>query len=103
MWQIWQRSLHQQQRAQNVNPVLPLVILNRAFFNLQVLGDTSVVYDDVDLELSGLGVREVILGCGDYVCGPGTGAHVGLDYEAGGAVFLGQEGGEVVAGLGGGV
>ena len=103
MREIWQRSLHQQQRTQHINFILPLVVLNRALLNLQIPGDASVVYEDVDLELSCLGVREVVLGCVDYVCWASWRAHIGLDYECGYAVLLGEEVGELGAGLGGGV
>ena len=88
MRQIWQRSLHQQQRTQNIDFVLPLVVLDRALFNLEVFGDASVVYEDVDLELSRFGMGEVVLGCVDYMCWAGGRAHIGLYYEGGNAMLL---------------
>ena len=65
-----------------------------------LVDDAGVVDEDVDLELAGFGVGEVVLGCVDDVGWAGGEAHVGLDYEGGDLVLLGEEGGEGIAGGG---
>jgi hypothetical protein len=82
---------------------LPFPVAYRTFFNLQVLGYTRIIDQDVDLETPGFGMREVVFGGVYYVGWTVGGTHVGLDYEGLYTVFGGEGLGKFVAGCGGGV
>lgn len=101
MGQVRQGGLREQHRAQDINAILPLVLVDGDILQQLIAVHASVVDQDINLELAGLGVREVVLGRADQVGGPGGNAHVGLDDEAGHAVLLAEGLGELLGDLGG--
>lgn len=101
MGQVRQGGLGEQHGAQDINAILPLILVDGDILQQLIAVHASVVDQDIDLELAGLGVREVVLGRADQVGGPGGNAHVGLDDEAGHAVLLGEGLGELLGDLGG--
>jgi hypothetical protein len=86
MREIINGRLEHEDWSQNIDFITPFEILDLDIGDLLVLGDTSIVDQDVDLELAGLGVREVVFGCVDNVVGAGFLGYVGLDDEGRDAV-----------------
>ena len=103
--EVGERGLHEQEGAEDVGSVLGVEGVGGAGFEGQVLADAGVVDDDVDLELAGFGVGEVVFGGGDDVGAAGGGAEGGLHGDGfdGVAFFelFGESGGEGCRGGGG--
>lgn len=97
------RGFHEEERAADIDVVEESEVVAVALFDGEVAGDAGVVDDDVDLQLAGLGVREVVLGHLDEVRGAVLGAHVCLDGQAFDAVGVLQLLGELLGLVGRGL
>jgi len=76
--QVRDSSLHEEQRASDIDTVDKVKVLGIALLNRKVRCHTSIVDDDVDLQFAGLGVGKVVQCCGDEVCRTVLAAHVCL-------------------------
>ena len=90
------RGLHQQERSEDVDSILSLEALDRGILDEFNICHSGIIDDDVDLELPGLGVREVVFREGDEVRGAGGVAYVGLDGQNGHIVCGADLGGDGV-------
>lgn len=65
MGQVWQGSLDEEQGAEDVDGVDFREDFSGGLLDCVEAGDAGVVDQDVDLEFSRLGVREVVFRCRD--------------------------------------
>lgn len=91
---------HKEERAAHVDVVERGEVVAVAFFHCQIAGQSSVVDNDIDLQLATLRVREVVLGHLYKVGRAGFGAHVCLHGQAFDAVGFLQALGELLCFVG---